>query len=56
MIDFLKVLRFSFPVPVLGPAFSLAFAAEKKKNLPLALYPREKNLSSTCGQVYANES
>ena len=41
-IDFLKVLRFSFPVPVVGPsALSLA-AAENIKNLPLALRAREK--------------
>ena len=40
-LDFLKVLRFSFPVPVVGPLFSLAFAAENTKNL-----------SSTRRQVY----
>ena len=37
-VDFLKVLRFSFPVAVVGPtALLLAFAAENRKNLPLAL-------------------
>ena len=40
-LDFLKVLRFSFPVPVVGPSakveLSLAFAAENEKTLPLAL-------------------
>ena len=33
-LDFLKVLRFSFPVPVVGPLLSLAFAAENINNLP----------------------
>ena len=33
-------------------ALSFAFAAENIKNLPLALRAREKNLSSTCRQVY----
>ena len=40
-VDFLKVLRFSFPVAVVGP-LSLAFAAENIKNLPFALRAREK--------------
>ena len=53
-LDFFEVLRFSFPVPVVGPralALSLAFAAENIKNLPLALRAREKNLSSSCRQA-----
>ena len=46
-IDFLKVLRFSFPVPVVGPsakalALSFAFTAENIKSLPLALRARDK--------------
>ena len=42
-LDFLKVLRFSFPVPVVGPStLSLAFAAENIKNLMLSLRTREK--------------
>ena len=45
-LDFLKVLRFSFPVPVVGPsaklALSLAFSAENIKNLPLTLRVRKK--------------
>ena len=45
-LDFLKVLHFSFPVPVVGPrtkpAFSLAFAVENIKFLPLALRARRK--------------
>ena len=44
-LDFLKVLRFSFPVPVVGPStllLSLAFAAENIKNLMLSLRAREK--------------
>ena len=40
-LDFLKVLRFSFPVPVVSPS-SLAFAAENIKNLMLSLRAREK--------------
>ena len=40
-LDFFKVLRFQFPVPVIG-AFSLAFAAENIRNLPLSLRAREK--------------
>ena len=42
LVDFLKVLRFSFPVPVVGLALWFAFAAENIKNLPLALRAREK--------------
>ena len=45
-VDFLRVLRFSFPVPVVGPtALLLAFAAaaENIKNLPLTLRALEKN-------------
>ena len=34
-LDFLKILRFSFPVPVVG-------RRKHKKNLPLALRAREK--------------
>ena len=45
-LDFVKVLRFSFPVPVVGPsaklALSLAFSAESIKNLSLALRARKK--------------
>ena len=37
--DFLKVLRFSFPVQVVGP---FAFAAENIKNLLLTLRAHEK--------------
>ena len=33
-LHFLKVLRFSFPVPVVGPLLSLAFGGENIKNLP----------------------
>ena len=53
-LDFLKVLRFTFPVPVVGTSFrSLArFCRRNRKDLPLALRAREKNLSSTCRQVY----
>ena len=35
-------------------ALLLAFAAEKIKNLPLTLRPREKNLSPTCRQAEGN--
>ena len=38
-LEFLKVLCFSFPVPVVDP---FAFAAENIKNLPIALHAREK--------------
>ena len=46
-IDFLKVLPFSFPVPVVGLsakalALSFAFTAENIKSLPLALRARDK--------------
>ena len=44
-LDFIEVLRFSFPVPVVGPralALLLAFAAQNIKNLPLELRAREK--------------
>ena len=50
-LDFLKVLRFSFPLPVVGP--TARFATESiKKFLARALRSR-KILRSTCGQVYA---
>ena len=51
-LDSLKVLRFSFPVPVVGSSeeFSLAFAAENVKNLPLALCAREKNWARLVGK------
>ena len=39
-VDFLKVLCYSFPVPVVS-ALSLAFVAENIKNLKLALRGRE---------------
>ena len=39
-VDFLKVLRYSFPVPVVSD-LSLAFVAENIKNLKLALSGRE---------------
>ena len=39
-VDFLKVLRYSFPVPVVS-ALSLAFVAENIKNITLALRARE---------------
>ena len=38
----------------LALALSLAFAAENIKNLPLRLRVREKNLSSTCRQVWCS--
>ena len=45
-LDFLKVLYFSFPVPVVGLsaklALSLVFSAENIKNLPLALRARKE--------------
>ena len=42
MIDFLEVLRFSYPVSSLSPARP-AFTAENiKRNLLLALHAREK--------------
>ena len=46
-INFLKVLRFSFPVPVVGLsakalALSFAFTAENKKSLSLALRAGDK--------------
>ena len=45
-LDFLKVLRFSFPVPVVGLsaklALSLVFSAENIKNLQLALRARKE--------------
>ena len=46
-IDFLKVLRFSFPVPVVSPsakalALSFVFTAENIRSLPLALRARDK--------------
>ena len=40
-VDFIKVLRFSFPVTVVS-AHSLAFVAENIKNLTLALRARGK--------------
>ena len=53
-LDFLKVLRFSFPVPVVGPsaklALSLFFSAENIKNLPLALRARKKNRDQLVGK------
>ena len=39
-VDFLKVFRYSFPVPVVS-ALSFAFVAENIKNLTLALRGRE---------------
>ena len=39
-VDFVKVFRYSFPVPVVS-ALSLAFVAENIKNLTLALRGRE---------------
>lgn len=57
-LGFLKVLRFSFPVPgVVGSSaklpLSLAFAAGNIKNLPLALRSHEEfELDLTCGKVY----
>ena len=39
-VEFLKVLCYSFPVPVVS-ALSLAFVAENIKNLKLALRGRE---------------
>ena len=39
-VDFLKVFRYSLPVPVVS-ALSLAFVAENIKNLTLALRGRE---------------
>ena len=39
-VDFLKVFRYSFSVPVVS-ALSLAFVAENIKNLTLALRGRE---------------
>ena len=48
-VDFLKVLRFSFPVPVVS-SLSLAFAAENKKSN--ARTSRSwKDLSSSCRQI-----
>ena len=44
-LDFVKVLRLSFPVPVVGLsalALSLAFAAENIKNLPPGLALEKK--------------
>ena len=52
-VDFLKVLRFSFPVPVVGP-LSLAFAAENIKTLPLALRAREKIWARLVGKSSVN--
>ena len=44
--DFFKVLRFSFPVPVVGPSSPFRFCRRKQKskikNLPFALGAREK--------------
>ena len=40
-VDFIKVLRFSFPVTVVS-ALSLAFVTEDIKNLTLALRARGK--------------
>ena len=52
-VDFLKVLRVSFSVPVLGAsALSLAFAAENIKNLPLPLRAREKNWARLVGSKF----
>ena len=39
-VDFLKVLRYSFLLPIVSP-LSLAFVAENIKNLTLALHARE---------------
>ena len=53
-LDFLKVLCFSFPVPVVGPsaklALSLVFSAENIQNLPLALRARKKNRDQLVGK------
>ena len=41
-IDFLKVLRFSFPVPVVGPSLSLALPPKTKK-ISSSRFALEKN-------------
>ena len=48
-LDFLKVLRFSFPVPVVGPsALSLAFSPPKTKKFCASRLALVKKMSSTC--------
>ena len=55
-LDFLKVLRFTFSVPVVGPSFrSLSrFCRRNTKNLPLALRAREKILARLVGKSIWN--
>ena len=55
-LDFIKVLRFTFPVPVVGTSFrSLArFCRRNTKNLPLALRAREKILARLVGKSIWN--
>ena len=49
--DFFKVLRFSFPVPVVGPSSPFRFCRRKHKKSTVRTWRSWKNLSSTCRQV-----
>ena len=48
-VDFLKVLRYSFLLPIVSP-LSLAFVAENIKNLTLALHARENIWARLAGK------
>ena len=51
LLDFFKVLRFSFPVPVVGPSSLFRFCRRKHKKSTVRTWRSWKNLSSTCRQV-----
>ena len=51
LLDFFKVLRFSFPVPVVGPSSPFRFCRRKHKKSTVRTWRSWKNLSSTCRQV-----
>ena len=51
LLDFFKVLRFSFPVPVVGPSSVVRFCRRKHRKSTVRTWRSWKNLSSTCRQV-----
>ena len=51
LLDFFKVLRFSFPVPVVGSSSPFRFCRGKHKKSTVRTWRSWKNLSSTCRQV-----
>ena len=51
LLDFFKVLRFSFPVPVVGPSSPFRFCRRKHKKSTVRTWRSWKNLSSTWRQV-----